>query len=352
MKTVVVSRGNNPLRWLKRNTTCSQEYLEVAFIPKFHGVFLVDTDFFKKLGGVYTIEDYTLTPCLRSIENQHKACSNFALEFDFRGLDENKSSDSSEKARRGFVNMNRGARIAKDFIAWMVVATTQWMRLSSESYGYQGSSGPMICRSTQDFDKTLLDSVFHVDRNARKGEFVKVKRPSFSFSGSTHGPKTFEVPSDFPYLTKKVFSLRKEEREKFLNACFSYQFGLENWTCYRTISVLSFVSAVESMMADEYSSGFCKYANRSCALKKDVMKKFRSFFEQNLEKPLPKQLGDFLNRVYSERSVFVHRALLGIDEARGIDFGFGYEKTKQLRKEQRYLENLVNAALMEWLKRI
>ena len=324
----------------------------MTFIPKCHGVFSVDTDFFKKLGGVYTIEGYTLTPCLGTVENQHKVCSNFALEFDFRGLDEHESSNYSEKARRGSVNMDRGARMAKDFIAWMVVATTRWMRLSSEGYGYMAMSGPMICEPTQDFDEKSLDSVFHVDRDARKGEFVEVKRPSFSFSGPTHGSKTLEIPSDFPYLTKKVFSLRKEKREEFLNACFSYQFGLENWTQYRTISVLSFVSAVESMMTDEYSSGFCRYANRSCALKKDVMKKFRSFFEQNLEKPLPKQLGDFLNRVYSKRSVFVHRALLGVDEVRGIDFGFVYKKTKQLREEQRYLENLVNAALMEWLKRI
>jgi hypothetical protein len=347
----VVSREQSSLV-VKQKYYVLERISEAVFVPKCHGVFLVDTDFFKKMGGIYTIEDCTVTPCLRTIEKQHKPCSNFALEFDFPGLDEKGSSKPSEQARRGFANMNRGAQRAKDFVAWLVVATNQWMRLSSESFGHAGSAGPMICKLTQDFDKTLLDSVYHVDRNAKKGEFVEVKRPSFSFDNQRQGSKTLELPSDFPCLTKKLFSLMKDKREKFLNACFSYQFGLENWQHYPTISILSFVSAVESMMADEYSSGFCRDANRSCNLKKDVLKKFRLFFEQNLEKPLPKQLEGFLKRVYSKRSVFVHKSLLEIGEARGINLGFSYKNTKQLRAEQRYLESLVNAALMEWLKRI
>jgi len=112
------------------------------------------------------------------------------------------------------------------------------------------------------------------------------------------------------------------------------------------------VSAVESMMADEYTSGFCKDAERQCPLKKDVMKKFRAFFERNLQYPLPEELKNFLGIVYSRRSDFVHKALLGEAEVRGIKFGLMSEKTRQIDEEKRDLEKLVNAALIEWLKRI
>ena len=82
------------------------------------------------------------------------------------------------------------------------------------------------------------------------------------------------------------------------------------------------------------------------------MKKFRVFFERNLQYPLPKELRNFLNRVYSKRSTYVHIALLGEGEARGIQFGYKSEEVRRLNDEQRYLEKLVNAALMEWIQRI
>jgi hypothetical protein len=197
-----------------------------------------------------------------------------------------------------------------------------------------------------------LETTFHIDKKAKEGEFFQVQRPHFSLNEFAKEFQTLKLPSDFPLLTKKMFSLERKERERFLNACFSYQFSLENWICYPTVSILSLVSAVESMMVDKYTSGFCEGANTLCPLKKDVMKKFKTFFEWNLQYPLPRELRDFLDMVYSKRSSYVHKALLGEGEARGIQFGHISEEVRQLTDEQRYLERLVNAALMEWLKRI
>ena len=153
---------------------------------------------------------------------------------------------------------------------------------------------------------------------------------------------------------KKLFSLEVETREKFLNACFSYQFALEMWAQYPTISVLALVSAVESMMVDEFTSRFCEDAKKRCSLKFDVMKKFRAFFERNLSYPLPKELKRFLNDVYSKRrSTYVHKALLGEGSLRGPHFGFSLlEAEKKFDSEKRDLEQLVNVALIEWLHRI
>ena len=52
------------------------------------------------------------------------------------------------------------------------------------------------------------------------------------------------------------------------------------------------------------------------------------------------------------RSTYVHTALLGKGEARGIPFGYPSEEALELNEELRYLEKLVNAALMEWIQRV
>jgi len=321
-------------------------------MSKYRAVFSVDTGFFNKLDGTYKIEDYILKPCLLTPENQQRGCSNFVLVFDFHGLDEKGIANSSERVRRSFVNMETGAQIAKMFVSWLVLATREWARLSSQSHGPTMKFGPCTHHPVEDFDENILETTFHVDINAKNGEFFEVQRPSYSLGDLAKEFRTRKLPSDFPRLTKKIFSLREKEREKFLNACFSYQFALENWTSYPTVCILSLVSAVESMMSDEYTSGFCMDANRPCPLKKDVMKKFITFFQQNLQYPLPRQLDDFLKRVYSKRSIYVHKALLGEGEVRGIQFGLISENVRKVNAEQRHMEKLVNTALMEWLTRI
>jgi hypothetical protein len=133
---------------------------------------------------------------------------------------------------------------------------------------------PRSFARANDYDKNLLETTFHIEKNAKKGEFFDVRRPTFSLGDLSKEIGTRKLPSDFSRLKKKMFSLREKEKEKFLNACFSYQFALENWASYPTVCILSLVSAVESIMSDEYTSGFCVDSNRPCPLKKDVMKKF------------------------------------------------------------------------------
>lgn len=123
-------------------------------------------------------------------------------------------------------------------------------------------------------------------------------------------------------------------------------------TAYPTISLLALVSSVESMVESEATSRFCKEAGKNCSQKKDVLKKFRMFFERTLVNPLPIDLQRFLNRIYNKRSKYVHKALLNGYGIRGI---YTSEFTKEMLKadaEFRSLERLVNAALIEWLMKI
>lgn len=327
-------------------------------LQKLHAVFSVDTSFYNKLRGIYKIEGYTLRPCLVTEKNVSSGCSNFVLEFDFDGLDiKGMHWRSLELQRRLTVIEDKATQIAKEFVAWLVLATRLWARLSSQSHGSRLKFGPFTVGEAEGFAEDVLETTYHVNKKAENGEFLEIQRPSYSFYTpprlhSMEGLGTFKLSSDLPYLTRKMFSLREKERDKFLNASFSYQFALENWKAFPTISVLSLVSAVESMMADEYTSGFCKDANRECSLKKDVMKKFKMFFERNLQYPLPREYKVFLNKVYDKRSKYLHKALLGEGEVRGIQFRASSGEVLDLMSEQKKLESLVNATLMEWLKGI
>jgi hypothetical protein len=309
---------------------------------RYRGTFSVDTNFFRRLDGIYHIEGYTLIPCTITPKNQERGCSNFILQFDFEGVDEKHIGDSSERTRHFFINLSKGTQIAKTFISWFVTCTREWARLSSESYGFSMKQGPYDHILIEDYDEKKLETVFHTDNNAKIGEFIRVQRPCFEDIGDVS--KSLKLPSDFQNLTQKLFSIREKERNKFLNACFSYQFALENWIAYPTVCLIALVSSVESIMVDEYTSGFCKDAKKTCPLKRDLMKKFRKFFESNLQYPLPEELGNFLKSVYSRRSLYVHKALLG-------ELYHG-EEGRKIKVEQRSLERLVNAGLIEWLRRI
>jgi len=316
----------------------------------YEAFYLVDTSFWCPLDGKYKIEDYVLIPSLKTRRNSESGCSSFVLRFDFQGIKE-KGFDSNEEARRKFINKSAASLKAKIFLAWMVCATGNFARLSSTTFGGMMSGGPSTHVMQEDFDETKLSS-FNIDRTAKKGEFITLKRPDLE-KVITPETRSLKLPSDFPILTKKMFSLKKSQRKKFTNACFSHQFALENWTSYPTVSILALVSAVESIMADTYTSKFCQDARRPCPLKSDVMKKFRMFFEQTLTNPLPKHLRKFLNDIYSRRSLFVHKALLGEPGGiRGVFSSYFSDEHERLMAELRNLEKLVNAGLLQWLVRI
>lgn len=318
-------------------------------MQKFRAVLSVDTSLSTRLDGVYSIEKYVLIPCQITEKKFLSLISNFIIQFDFDGLEE---KNSDKKGLVSWHNQKKAIDEAKVFIAWLVCASRYWARLSSIATGPSMSFGSTVISPADAFDESVLDRVFHINKKPRKGTFVKIPRPNFA--PIVKGGTKFKLPLDFPDLTAKLFSLESKEREKFLNACFSYQFALEMYMQYPTISILALVSAVESMMVDEFTSQFCKDAKKRCLLKSDVMKKFRTFFERSLTYPLPKELKKFLNDVYSKRrSTYVHRALLGVGRSRGPYFGMPlFADERKLDVEKRALELLVNAALIEWLRKI
>ncbi len=320
-------------------------------MKKFRAVLSVDTSFTTPLDGVYSIGKYALLPCQHTEKNRFSKCSNFIIQFDFDAL-ENK--DIGKKDLVSFLNLKKGTYEAQVFIAWLVCASRHWARLSTNAIGPSTKFEPTFIGSVNTFDESILDRMFHINKKSRKGTFVKIPRRNFvdQPTETLWHFWEFKLPLDFPDLTTKLFSLESNAREKFLNACFSYQLALELWTSHPTLSIVALVSAVESIMVDEPISQFCNYAKRKCDLKKGVMKKFRRFFEHNLFYPLPKDLKTFLEDVYSGRCTYVHKALLGEARLRGPHFGISlFDDERKLDNEKRHLEQLVNAALIEWLQK-
>lgn len=316
----------------------------------YRGTFSIDTNFFRKLNGVYNIDKYTLIPCLITPKEQNSGCSKFILQFDFEGIEEN-ILDNSKQTMAFFNNSNKGNRMAETFIAWFVTCTRSWARVSHSRTGSSMKYGPTSHQLLKNYDDKRLDKIFHVDRTSKIGNFFKIKRPNYDIPPKKN-PLTLELPEDIIALTKKLFSLREKEKNTFLDACFAYQFALDNWGAYPTISIIALVSAIESLVADKYTSGVCNETGKKCSLKRDVMKKFREFFENNLQYPLPPELIEFLNSVYSSRSKYVHKYLLGDVKTRGIFSIHSYLDSIKVKNEQEKLEQIVNASLIEWLKRI
>ena len=104
------------------------------------------------------------------------------------------------------------------------------------------------------------------------------------------------------------------------------------------------------MIWDEVSSQYCEDAGRRCNNRKDIMKKFRRFFEEQLEFPLPLTKRKFLNSIYSDRSSFVHRYLMGDEKLRVLMPHI--KETVMLQNSLDQLELLTNVSLINWLERI
>lgn len=156
------------------------------------------------------------------------------------------------------------------------------------------------------------------------------------------------IPHDFPDLSMKLYSLPDEQREIFFDSCLSYQFAMINSGTLPSVSLVALVNVVESFMRHRYSSGYCEDAQRRCNLKRDIRKKFRTFFEENLIYPLPDDSRRFLQDVYSNRSNFVHQALLGSGPLRGPSY-MSLGKDRELTSQLTLFEILVNACMINWL---
>lgn len=308
-------------------------------LKKYKLVYSVDSS--RRLDGVYQIGKYTLMPCKITEKNQYLGCSNFALLFEVEALTKIRARDI-------------GLREAKEFVAFLSCLTRRSIRLSYVHHSPL-KFGPSSCETVEKFEGKMLETAFHIESNPKEGEFEDVKRPDFQRKQKRDLSKCLKLPSDTEDLVYKLYSLPEKEREKFVNACLSYQFAREV-SHYPTVSMTALVSAIESMMVGAVTSQYCSDARRKCRYISDVMKKFRMFFERNLEYPLPEDTKRFLNRIYTRRSTFVHKALLGEGRLKGLIVGFPMEDEAseewwKLAEEHGKLEELVSITLIEWLRR-
>jgi hypothetical protein len=206
-------------------------------------------------------------------------------------------------------------------------------------------------KPSETIDESILEKVFHIDSNKKTGVFYSIDRPNYSSLTFKEFPHSLNIPLDVKEYTDKLYSLPKRERDKFIDACFSHQFSRQNSRRLPSVSLVALVNCVEIMMRDEVTSGYCKDAQRRCPLKKDVIVKFRRFFEDNLSYPLPPEKKRFLDDCYRSRSNFVHRALLGDGPLRGPKY-LSLGKDDKVSGQLHELETLVNAGLIQWLTKI
>lgn len=308
----------------------------------------VDTSFFEQLEGRYTILKYTLAPCEFTEKNSLTGIANFVLSFEFEGLPE-KGLSRRDRGKNSLINSWAVIDEAKTFIAWLSTSTRAFIDLSNTSFAYSQKVGPWIHVEIDEFDPNQISNIFKLKTDLDEGIYTEIERPDLSSRRREIAP--LKIPSDFPKLTEKLYSLRENLREQFFDACLSHQFAFQNLMRVPSVSLVALVNSVEAMMRYEETSGYCDDAGRKCSLKGDVMKKFRKFFEQNLQFPLPPEHRRFLNRIYGDRSNFVHQALLGGGPFRGpIYLGMG--RDREIREQIEKFEILVNAGLISWLERI
>jgi len=309
-------------------------------MEQYRAIVSCTTGFFQGLNGKYVLDKFHLLPSELTPVNQDTHTRNFALQFDFT----DQPSEESTIARLDV--MNTAINEAKYFIAWLSTATKTFVELTSESR-YQGESfGPIRHYPISSPPEPEQYNAFHLTPDPPEGNYVPESMLKYVGS-STSG---LRVPDTIHGLTKKLYSLPSDLREMFFDACFAYQFSLENRRRLPYVSLIALVSCIEGMMRDMKTSGYCADAGRRCNLKFDVTIKFRRFFEENLENPLPEDQKKFLNGIYSNRSSFVHESLLGYNQYRGpLYLSRGITEFKN---DISLFDQLVHNGLMNWLKRI
>jgi len=308
-----------------------------------------DATFFNQLEGKYSILKYTLEPCKITERNQHRGTSNFTISYEFEGLPE-KGLPDNERVHNSFINKQIAIEEAKIFVAWFSTAVRRPLDLSHVSFGGTQEFGPSGHYLVEEFDREIVKRIFHLKEDIKEGTYRKVTRPDYK-SVIKKDVHILRVPEDFSKLSKKLYSLPTEIQEKFFDSCLSYQFALINSLRLPSISLVALVNVVESIMRDRYSSGYCEDTGKLCPHKRDVMKKFRTFFEENLQYPLPEDKRRFLNEVYQNRSNIVHETLMGSGPFRGPIY-LGLAKDIEFKDQLHEFETLVNVGMINWLNRL
>jgi len=302
-----------------------------------------DSGFFKSLNEAYQIEKFRLIPCQIREVNQYTGRSNFVLAFPFEGI-------NGDDALIVLRNNKLAIEEAKLFIAWLSTITREYLDLSYTDIGGGQRFGPLdTTKVTETIDSKRLETVFHVKSEYSDGILVRIDRQEYT--NRIRDLQGLTIPDDTVKKTRKLYFLPQREKEKFFDACFSYQFALQNFGRLPSVSIVALVNCVEIMMRDEISSGYCEDARRDCPLKYDVMKKFRKFFEENLHYPLPNNMKKFLNEVYGSRSNYVHIALLGVEKIKGPRY-LSFGEDDKVKKQLSEFECIVNYGLITWLEKI
>ena len=307
-----------------------------------------DIGFFNNFEGKYSIQKYTLEPCEIWERNQQRGVANFALSFPFNGLPEKELSESNQIGN-SFRNQQTAIDEAKLFIAWLSVATRSPLDLSHAGFGGTYHFGPSSHEPVDDPKRDLMVKIHRIKDDIGEGGYEKVVRPIYESYADSTAP--LKIPDDLPDLTRKLYSLPDKYQEMFFDSSLSYQYALINEGTLPSISLVALVNSVESFMRDEYTSGFCEELGKLCPHMGDVMKKYRKFFEDNLQYPLPSEIRKFINDVYGSRSNFVHNALLGTGPFRGPMY-MSLGRSRELQNQVSTFKGLVNACMINWLMRI
>lgn len=319
---------------------------------KFRTIHSVDTSLFHPLNGSYLLKtknhEFLIKPCKISKINQVSGIANFVLEFDlnvdpkllepeFRKW-ERFGSDLPLQMKAGHASIS----IARDFVAWLSCATRSWIALSHHGAGEtMGAIGPTKTVPTdhikEDFEDLGSIKILH----RSMGKFEEAKRPDFRLFPLEH--TSLKLPTDFLPLTRKLFSMIRDDRERFLEACASYLLALQNMVLYPTVSLISFCVSVESLLGTSEPQ-HCEYKGGRCEFKRTVGKKFKQFFRDHVPNA-PDGVNEFIGRIYRKRSNIVHGGLLW--KLRGPSLSIPEGRSR----ENNYLEMLVNIALLDWLQR-
>jgi len=322
---------------------------------KFRTIRSIDTCLDHPLAGCYSIvvdkQKFLLKPCEITEKNQATYIANFVLEFD---VDVNLEKIDPELQRWGKFKPDLPLQMkaeqiaggtARDFTAWLSCATRAWVALSHHGAGEMTASlGPCKTVPLDSIRNNFGDS-FHL-KVLKTGEFEEVKRPDLRRFPLER--VNLKLPADFVSLTDKLFSLPERYKEKFLEACASYMFALQNIILFPSVSAVSFCTSIESML--ETTPQYCEYKEDKCVYKRNIKKKFTKFFEDYVPDP-PNWMERFVGKIYNEfRSKPVHRGILW--KIRGPSLGSPFSKTTKMGDFTlvlAHLEMLVNIALINWL---
>jgi hypothetical protein len=158
------------------------------------------------------------------------------------------------------------------------------------------------------------------------------------------GGEVLDVPDTFEQSLDTYFAMPRDNQERFIRACFWFQYAQRVATLSHSGAFTALVSAVESLMGDAKPEGHCEKCSRPIGA--GPTRRFIEFVEQYA--PGPAISNSHRRQLYSLRSALAHGGhLLHADR-----FGWGGGMTANALSEetdQRALWHAVRLVLVNWL---